>query len=135
MSREAHREKMANTAMVLGIIALVSAVLQTVILPFIFFGLSLTFAFLSRSGDGKFLKKSKIGISVAVVGLVTNLFIIVAAITVIRNNPDILMETARTYEQIYEQMYGESFEETYGENIEDILEEMFHTDKLMDGIV
>ena len=100
-------QSMYTAALILGVITLVSAVMMTVYLPFVFGGLSIIFGILSRGQNRKLPGQAKTGIIIAVAGLVLNIGIIAGSFYLVFNNP----EVRKQFDITFEQMYGESFDE------------------------
>lgn len=111
----------ASAAMVLGIISIVSALLMTVYFPFIFGSLAILFALLSRGRAAKLSNPAKAGICCGSVGFGINLAIIISSFALILSNPELLMQTAQTYDEMCEQIYGVPTEDILGESMEDIM--------------
>lgn len=114
-----------TAAMVLGILALVTACMMTVYLPFIFGALAIVLALLSKGGLARLRTRAIAGIICATIGLVLNCGIIVSSFKTILENPSMMMEAARTYDDMLEQMYGAPSEEILGESMEDAMSEMY----------
>ena len=102
-------DNLTTASMVLGIAAIVSAILGTVYFPFILGGISIVFALLSKIGDEKMVSKSKTGVICAVIGLVLNLFIVSTSVYRVFTDE----RTFNQFDRVYEQMYGESFRDMY----------------------
>lgn len=114
-----------TAAMVLGILSIVTACIMTVYPPFIFGGLAIIFAILSKGSIAKLQQKAKIGVICSIIGLVLNCFIIAGSFKTIFENPEMTMEVAAMYDDIIEQMYGVPSEDILGESMEDTMAEMF----------
>lgn len=115
---------LANAAMVLGISAIISAVMMTVYFPFILGSVAIVLALLSKGMAPKMVKQAKAGITCAAVALVINLYILISTFTYIFSNPSLLVETAQMYDSAVEQMYGVPSEEVFGESMEDMVNDM-----------
>lgn len=114
----------ANAAMILGIIAVVTAAVMTIYPPFIFGSLAILFAILSRGKAPKLMTQAKAGIICAVAGIAVNISIIVFSFVFIFSNPDLLRETAVIYDEMCEQLYGMPSEEIIGDSMENIVDEL-----------
>lgn len=112
---------LANAALVLGIISIVTAIMLTFYFPFIFGSIAIILALLSKGTAPKILTKAKSGIICASIGFVLNLVIWVYSFALLFSNPDVLLQTARTYDEMIEQIYGESSEEILGDSMEDMM--------------
>lgn len=100
-----------TAAMVLGIAAIISAVLMTVYFPFILGGIAIILAILSKGYGNKMHSKAKTGIICAIIGITFNLFIVIGSLYTVFSNPTVFRE----FDAIYEQFYGESFTDMYKE--------------------
>lgn len=120
---------LAGTAMILGIAAIVSAIMMTVYFPFILGGLAILFALLSKGLSPRFMKQAKIGIVCALAALAVNISIIIASVSFIFSNPDMLIDVAKTYDTQIEKMYGVPSEEILGDSMEDMIHDMINTFK------
>lgn len=104
-----------TAALVCGVLTIVTTVLVTVYLPFVFGGLSIIFACLSRVGDtAKLAKQAKTGILCAVIGLVMNTSLIVGSISLVFNHP----EYRQQLNELCEEMYGDSFDNMFNQMME-----------------
>lgn len=106
---------MANAAMILGIIAIVSSITFTIYPPFILGGIAIVLALLSKGRRPKLLSKAKTGIICATTGLILNTIIVTASITLLFTNPDVRNQVNETFEK----QYGMSFDEMWKELIEE----------------
>ncbi len=106
---------MANAAMVLGIISIVSSITFTVYPPFILGGIAIVLALLSKGRSPKLLSKAKTGIICAIAGLVLNTIIVTASITLLFTNPDVRDQVNKTFEK----QYGMTFDEMWKEMMEE----------------
>lgn len=118
-------KSLANAAMILGIGALLTAFMMTLYLPFIFGSLAIVFALLSKGRAGKMASLAKTGACCAILGLVINVCIFVSSIYYVLSNPSILLDTARQYDSIYENVYGVTSEELFGDSLENMTERIF----------
>lgn len=109
--RKSPADGMITAAMVLGIAAIVSAVMMTVYFPFVLGGISIIMALLSKGHEPKMVPKAKIGIICSIIGLVLNVTIIVGSIYTVFSNEAAYQQ----FDQMYEYFYGESFSDTYEE--------------------
>ncbi len=118
---------LATASMVLGISALVTSVFLPIYLPCIFGSLAIVFALLSKGSAPRMQGAAKTGISCG-----ASAFAITAALTafsvyMVLTDPqftDLMMDTAKTYDEIIEQMYGVPAEEILGESVEDRMREI-----------
>lgn len=115
---------LANAAIVLGIVAIITAVMMTLYLPFILGSLAIVLALLSKGTAEKLTGQAKAAISCGTVSLVINLAIFITSVAYVFSNPEMLIETAQMYDNTIEQMYGESSEEIFGESMEDMIGNM-----------
>ena len=113
---------LANASMMLGMIAIITAIMMTIYFPFIFGSLAILFALLSKGQAAKLVKYAKTGLICGIVGIVITLGIITSSVLLILSNPQILTDTAKRYDKIYEQAYGIPSEEIFGDSLEDIVE-------------
>ena len=98
---------LVNAAMVLGILAVVTTFIMTVYLPYIFGGIAIMLAILSRKKDGILPKQSKLGVTLAIIGMIVNTVVVSTSIYTVFTNPEIKEE----FNAVCEQMYGQSFDE------------------------
>lgn len=104
-------DALATAAMILGILAVLSAIMSTVYPPFIFGGISIVLALLSKGYKDKMSGKAKTGIVCAIVGLVMNIWIVGSVYYILFTNEDAF----NYFDSVYEQMYGDSFSDMYEE--------------------
>lgn len=98
---------MEIAALVTGILTLLTFIMMTVYLPFVFGSLSIVFAILSKGTADKMVQKAKIGMTCAITGMAVNLLLIVTCVYMFFSN-----QTVHDYvNQMFTQQYGESFEE------------------------
>lgn len=113
---------LANAAILMGVISIVSALMMTIYFPFILGSLSILFGILSKGRAPKLLKQAKSGIICGIIGIAANTVIVVSTLIMLFNDPTILRDTAKMYDQMYEQMYGESSEEKFGDSMENMVD-------------
>lgn len=95
------RNGMATAASVLGLATIVTTILLTVYVPFITGSLAILFALLSK-GAGRRMNPSAVsGVTSAVIGLLTNVVLIISVITLYLTNPVIHEQANRLFEQRY----------------------------------
>lgn len=120
---EENRLKMAHRAKSFGIAALASAVILFSI-PYIAIGLgflSILFAILSKGYKPKIDKDAKVGIAVAVLGIVVSFSILGSTFYKLYSD----VEYRNTVTTIVDQMYGSEYEEQYGESFSDMINKLF----------
>lgn len=110
---------MANAAMILGIGAILTALMMTVYFPFILGSIAIVLALLSKGRAAKMAKTAKAGIACAMSGLTLNIIIIASTMFYLFSSPELLLETMRQSDVMYENINGVSTEETFGESLED----------------
>lgn len=104
---------MARTARTCAFFAAITALLGTMIFPFILCGLSIIFATLSRGKNLKYQMSAKIALIVSCITLIGN----TAYIGVVAYNLN--------YNTEYRQQLDETFEQIYGMNMEEYTSYMF----------
>lgn len=109
--RKSPADGLINAAMVLGISAIVSALMLTVYFPFILGSLSIILALLSKGYEQKIAARAKVGIVCSIVGLVFNFIIVGASVHMVISNPTVFQQ----FDEMYESIYGESFSDVYEE--------------------
>lgn len=97
--------RMSSASLILGIISCISAALMTVYLPFIFGGLSIVCAILSRDRSGIPDRNAKAGITVSVISIVINIVVISVSVYTVFNNP----EQFAMFNSLFEKFYGMDF--------------------------
>lgn len=115
-------------AFIFGIISITGAFCC---IPFVFSGLSLIFAMLSKGASMKMSEKAKTGAVCSAIGLVVSTVTIVALVVFslsttkkeLENNPDFVDEMREQYEQMYDSM-GMDMPESM-ESYLDTLDDMF----------
>ncbi len=100
---------MANASFVLAITAISSTFLGTLILPFIFGGISILLAILSKGYEPKMTGSAKAAITCSIVALVINTLLFGGYTMYIFTNEDAFEQ----FDATYESMYGESFSDMY----------------------
>lgn len=114
---------LANAAIVLGIISILTAIMMTIYFPFIFGSLAILFAILSKGRESKMVKQAKTGLICGIAGLLINIVIFGGSIVYIISNPNVLVESAQMYDQMCERIYGVPSEEILGDSMENIVED------------
>ncbi len=112
-------DTLATASMVTGIIAVVSPLLIIVFpfalyFPFIFGGISIILALLSKGAAAKMISKAKSGIICAAIGLVCNIALICTSFYLVFNNA----EFRQSFDDAFIEMYGMTFEEVMEEIME-----------------
>jgi ABC-type spermidine/putrescine transport system permease subunit I len=115
-------QTMANAALVLGIIAL--ATFWTIYLPLVFGGLGIIFAYLSKGFQPKLTGYAKAGFSFSAVSFFISLVVIIASLIYALNNPAVLMDYARRFDQNMLQVYGQSTEAVMGTSYEITMQQL-----------
>ncbi len=108
----------ATAALVMGVITVITAIMCTVFLPFLFAGLALIFAVLSKGKDSSMNTNARTGIVTSFIGLALNIVIIAGSFYLVFTVP----EYKDQLNQVYEQLYGESFDSVWNEAIEELQE-------------
>ncbi len=103
--RKPKGDSLATAALVMGVVALCSCI--TVYLPFIFGGIGITLAILSKGSAPRMLGKAKAGLLCAVAGFSLTAMLVVASFYMVFTVPEVMDEVNK----VYEQTYGVSFEE------------------------
>lgn len=110
----------ATAALVLGILAFVSAFSMTILPPLIFGSLSIILGILSRGDQKKLHSRALAGVITAAAALVLNLAICFFSFYMVFSNPETTQQYWDMVNETYEQMLGMSLEElleTYGFDI------------------
>ena len=97
----------AKTAMVLGIIAILSVFTFTVYPAMIFGSLAIILAVLSKGMDKKMHKNAGTGVITGIIALVINVIIIAASFYMVFTKT----EYRQQLNNVYESLYGESFDD------------------------
>ena len=118
-------KSLATASMILGIISILSTILMTLYIPMILGSIAIVLAILSKGSKNNMPGQATAGIVCGAGGLVVNVGIFTAALVFVFSHPEILQETARTYDTFLEQYYGESTEEMFGQSMEDMINETF----------
>lgn len=118
-------QKLANAAMVLGIISILSTILMTIYIPMILGTIAIILAILSKSLKSHMTGQAMTGLICGIGGLLMNLGISISSLMFIFSHPEILRDAARTYDAQFEIIYGESTEDILGQSLEDWVNETF----------
>ena len=110
---------MATASLFLGVTSFFT--IMSVFLPFLFGGLAILFALLSKGYGRKMLTQAKIGLICGIGGLCVTASLFVSSAALLLKNPDMLVDIGRQYDDAVESMYGQSTEEIYGESFEDMM--------------
>ncbi len=106
----------ATAALTMGILTVITTVMCTVFLPFLFAGLSLIFAVLSKGKNYTMNTNARTGIVTSIIGLALNIIIVAGSFYLVFTVP----EYKEQLNSIYEQLYGESFDELWEETFEEL---------------
>ena len=109
-----------NASYICGILSIVTTILCTVYLPYIFGALSIVFAILSRGNAAKAASKAVAGIRFAVIGLIMNTALIVTCFTLVFTDPQPHDEVNKITKQFYGQSFDEMIEDIENGNTPDI---------------
>lgn len=112
---------MATVSLFLGIASFFT--IMSVFLPFLFGGLAILFALLSKGYGKRMLNQARIGLICGIGGLCVTVSLLASSAVMLLKNPDMLTDIGRKYDEAIESMYGESTEEIYGESFEDIMKQ------------
>ncbi len=107
-----HHIVMAKSAGTCAFMAVITALFGTMIFPFIFGGLAIIFAVLSKGGTAKYQFKAKIAILVSCIALIGNTSYIGFIFYQV------------TYNEEYREQLNETFEQLYGMDMEEYTSEM-----------
>lgn len=118
-------QKLANAAMVLGIISILSTVLMTVYIPMILGTIAIVLAILSKGLKSRMAGQAMTGLICGAGGLIMNIGILISTLMFIFSHPQLLQEAAKTYDTQFEILYGEPTEEIFGQSLEDWVNETF----------
>lgn len=113
----------AIASLVLGVLALMG--FCTILLSFVFGGLSILFAILSRRKAKQLPGLSLGGLLCSISGIAlafVMLIMVLASLPSLLRNEAYMQQLNNTYESLYGQSFEEMLEESYGINIDDILE-------------
>ena len=100
-------DQLSSAALVLGIIALISAFTFTVYPCLILGSLSIILALLSRGSQKKLLGQSRTAVVFAIIGLSVNLVVAGTSVYLLTHNTAVQSQ----FNQAFEDLYGESFED------------------------
>lgn len=114
-SKDAAADKLATASFVLGIISLVSVLCCC---PFVFSGIGIVLALLSKGAEKTLRPRAKTGLILSIVGmgvsLILTIFTIVFPIVMYKTNPmfrenvnEAMVETLKQDEQLFRQLYGD----------------------------
>jgi len=106
----------AVASLSMGILTIITTVLCTVFLPFLFSGLSIIFAVLSKGKNKTMEINARTGIITSLIGFFLNIIIVVGSFYLVFTIP----EYKEQLNQVYEQVYGESFDEVWKDTIESV---------------
>lgn len=100
-----------TVSLIFGITAIVSVI--SIFFPFIFGGLGILFALLSKGNDKQMTGKAKAGLITSLLGMSFSAFIVIASFVIVFSNPESRALFYEEYDKAYEQQYGTSFEEDF----------------------
>lgn len=103
-------ESLAKAAQILGICAMVTAIMMTVFLPLALGAGALVLAFLSRS-DKNFSHEAKSGLTWGTTAIVTNLVMVLACVYMLIFDPQLHAQMNITCEQMYGQTFDNMWED------------------------
>lgn len=106
-SAGASGERLATSAMVLGILALASFISMTIYPPFIFGSIAIVLALLSKGRAPKMISKAKAGVICAAIGLTANCALCTTSFYMLYTKPEIMNQV----NEIFESQYGISYTE------------------------
>lgn len=110
-------KNLAGTARTFSFIAVISALFQTVIFPYIFGGLAIIFAVISKGNNARYQVNAKIAIWASVGVILLNSLIIGASVFLLYNSDTFTEQLNTTYEQLYGvtfDEYSQQLNEQYG---------------------
>lgn len=107
---------LANAAMVLGIISIISCFTFTVYPAFILGSIAIILALLSKGRRPKLFPKARTGIICAVIGLVANTVLITSVMFLLFTDPDVRADVNRSFKKNYGMTFDEIMEEIMEEN-------------------
>ncbi len=119
-------QKLANAAMILGIISVLSTILMTIYIPMILGTIAIILAILSKGLKSHMAGQAMTGLVCGIGGLLMNLGILISSLMFIFSHPELLQDAARTYDTQFEIIYGESTEDVLGQSLEDWVNETFN---------
>ena len=91
---------------ILGLLTVATAIMGTVYLPFIFGGLAVVMAVVSRAEDGTMHFRARLGALIGALGIVLNVVIVGGAVYSVLNNP----KQYEAFDSLFERIYGSNFE-------------------------
>ena len=107
-------DRLASASMILGILTVATFVSMTIYPPFIFGGIGIVLALLSKGRAPRMAAKAKAGVICAAIGLTANCILCGSSLYMLYTKPEIMNQV----NEIFENQYGMS----YSEMIEMILE-------------
>lgn len=110
---------MATASLFLGIASIFT--ILSVFLPFVFGGLAILFALLSKGYGQKMLTQAKVGLACGIGGFCITAVVCVSSMAVLLSDPEKLITFGQQYDALIEDSYGQSTEDIYGESFEDIM--------------
>lgn len=100
-------DRLASAAMVMGILTVATFVSMTIYPPFIFGGIGIVLALLSKGRASRMATKAKAGIICAAIGLAANCSLCSASLYMLYTRPEIMNQV----NTIFENQYGVSYDE------------------------
>lgn len=104
---EVSGERLASAAMVMGILTLATFASMTIYPPFIFGGVGIVLALLSKGRAPRLATKAKAGVICATVGLIANCALCGTGLYMLYTQPEIMNQV----NDIFEKQYGMSYSE------------------------
>ena len=96
-----------NASMTCGILSIITSFVCPIYLPFVFGGLGILFALLSRKGNEPLHPNAKAGLITGILGVVLYLVILIVSCVTVFNDPNYKDQL----NSVSEQLYGESFDD------------------------
>lgn len=108
---KAPNQGLVTGAMVLGILTIVGTCMVTVYLPYIFGGISIILAVLSRGTSRQLDKQARLGVILSIMGMVFNTIIIIGSIYVVFTNA----EAYSQFDEMFKSIYGMNFSDMWNQ--------------------
>ncbi len=109
-----HHMRLAKTARTFSFVALFTALFQTIFLPYIFGGLAIIFAAISKGNNAHYQLNAKIAILLSILTLIFNSAFIGLSVYLVTSNDYFKSQLNTTYEQIYGMTFDEYMEQFSG---------------------
>lgn len=122
LSYEQLRYKMSSASKVLGIVALISAIILPgfFIVPMGLGALAILIGFLSKGYNFKFGHDERLGVILGSIGIAVSMLICAYAVTTIISHPEELSEIVGSADAVY----GDDYKELYGKSLTEMLDEI-----------